>query len=323
MSECQRDRIPAIDCRGLGKVYRRHFARHNHEVCAVQDVSFSVDAGRIVGLIGVNGAGKSTLLGLIAGLYRPIRGNVRVLGYPARSLEARRQLGFMPESSSYLASHNTVSAVLRYHGALLGLSGPALKREVDRLGTRLELSDIMDRACNSLSLGMRQRLSLAIAFLNTPRVLLLDEPSNGLDPIGIVHLRTLLLELRSSGTAILVSSHRLAELERLTTDYLCIHNGRLVELGDPLMARRTKCLRIQVLSGGCKLAPEVLSRWRPYDVSDTELTVEISDDEDAPKVVTQLVRAGAQIMGVVIEKQSVEDMFLHAYEKRDAIHEGS
>ena len=181
----------AVECRQLTKVFRRLLASHAKAVCALREVSLSVHRGQIVGLIGPNGAGKSTLLNLIAGLILPNEGHVTVCGHPARSIAARRGLGYMPEHPVFPGLY-TARAILRYHGALLGFSSAAIARQIDKSIEQLQMQEFIDRPASDFSQGMKQRLALAIAMMNDPQLLLLDEPSNGLDPVGIIQLRDLL-----------------------------------------------------------------------------------------------------------------------------------
>ena len=184
-----------VKCKQLTKVYKSLWIGHSKAVCALKNISLSVNKGQIVGLIGPNGAGKTTLLNMIAGLIFPTEGCLTVCGHPARSIKARYSLGYMPEHPSFLGRYSA-RAVLKYHGALLGLSRKAISLQTDKSIQRLQLQEFANRPCSGFSQGMKQRLALAIALMNDPRVLLLDEPSTGLDPIGIIQLRDLLKQLR-------------------------------------------------------------------------------------------------------------------------------
>ncbi|MHC4439485.1 MAG: ABC transporter ATP-binding protein, partial [Planctomycetota bacterium] len=186
-----------VECEQLTKVYKKLLAGRSKEVCALQGISLSVAEGQIVGLIGPNGAGKSTLLNLMGGLIFATEGRVRICGHPARTIEAQRGLGYMPEHPVFLGRYSAW-AILKYHGALLGLSRHAISIQIDKLTEQLQMDEYIDRPCADFSQGMKQRLALAIALMNDPRFLLLDEPSNGLDPIGIIQLRDLLKKLRDA-----------------------------------------------------------------------------------------------------------------------------
>jgi ABC-2 type transport system ATP-binding protein len=152
--------------------------------------------------------------------------------------------------------------------------------------------------------------ALAVALLNDPQLLLLDEPSNGLDPIGIIRLRDLLKQLRDSGTAIVISSHRLGELEKLTSDYIFMHRGRIVSFADKITASQAGQLRVELVSNGVSIAETVLPAFRVLGVSDTELVIAVSDPDEVPDIVSDLAKGGARIMSVLLQRENIEDVFL-------------
>jgi ABC-2 type transport system ATP-binding protein len=316
MNGSENETVPVIECREVTKVYQSMKAGRRSSVCALDKVSLRVGSGTIIGLIGPNGAGKTTFLSLIAGLIFPTQGFIRVCGHPARSLEARRSLGYIPESPVFLSCYSA-RAVLEYHAALHGLSRQAIAAETDRLLAQLRLEEYADRAVGGFSLGMRQRLALAVALLDHPRLLLLDEPSNGLDPIGVIELRRVLLDVQQSGATILISSHRLGELEKLTSDYVFLHQGRIVEFGGEVPAGQMGRLHIEFLPGSLLLAEETLTPYRPLERSEAGLVVGVAGVQDVPQVVSSLVRAGAQITSVALETQDIEQTFVRLYQERD------
>ncbi len=299
----------AVECRELTKVFRRLLASRAKAVDALREVSLTVHKGQIVGLIGPNGAGKSTLLNLIAGLILPNEGSVTICGHPARSIAARRGLGYMPEHPVFPGLY-TARAILRYHGALLGLSWDAVVRQMDESRQRLQMQEFMDRPASDFSQGMKQRLALAVAMMNNPQLLLLDEPSNGLDPVGIIQLRELLQRLRDAGAAIVISSHRLGELEKLTSDYLFMHRGRIVSFADEISAGQAGRLHVTVVSNGRQIAEKLAPASRILEVSDTELVIGISAVEEVPEVVNNLVQGGARIREVLLQRESIEEVFM-------------
>lgn len=267
-----------------------------------------------MGLIGPNGAGKSTLLNLVAGLVLPTEGSVAVAGHPARSMAARRHLGFMPEHPVFPGLYSGL-AVLRYHASLRGLSRKEIPRQVDRSIERLQMQTFISRPAGDFSQGMKQRLALAIAMLGGPKVLLLDEPSNGLDPMGIIQLRDLLRQLQDSGTAIIISSHRLGELERLTSDYLFMHRGQVVSLGDHVAAGHAGRLHVELVSDGCRIAEVLARRCEVLEASDKGLVIAVGDPDEVPDLVADLAAGGARIMGVSLERENIEDVFVRLCEK--------
>ncbi len=298
-----------VECCGLTKAYRRLFRSSGSVVYALKDVSLSVHQGQIVGLIGPNGAGKSTLLNVIAGLVFPTQGRVTVCGHPARLVAARQHLGYMPEHPVFPGLYSA-RAVLRYHGALLGFSAQSISGQVERAIQRLQMGAWADRPASDFSQGMKQRLALAIATMHDPRLLLLDEPSNGLDPIGVIQLRDLLRRLRDAGTTIVISSHRLGELEKLTSDYIFLHQGQVARFTERIVASQAGQLHVEVKSDGRAAARRSLSPSQVLDASDTELVIAISDPEEVAGIVTRLVEGGAQITSVLLQRESIEEVFV-------------
>jgi len=305
-----------VECEQLTKVFRKLLAGRSKDVCALQSISLSVVEGQIVGLVGPNGAGKSTLLNLMAGLIFPTEGRVSVCGHPARSIEARSGLGYMPEHPAFLGRYSAW-ATLRYHGALLGLSRQTISAQIDKLTEQFQMDEYIDRPCSDFSQGMKQRLALAIALMNDPSFLLLDEPSNGLDPIGIIQLRDLLKKLRDAGTAIVISSHRLGELEKLTSDYIFLYRGEVVSFGDKIAADRVGRLHVGLVSNANQIAKKLLSPAKLLNSSETELVIAVGDEDEVPDIVSSLVKGGARITSIQLQKEDIEDVFLRLYNERN------
>ena len=205
------------------------------EVIAVDDLSFEVDQGTVVGFLGPNGAGKTTTLRMLLGLVTPTSGTARIDGRPYRELaDPIGHVGAVLEASSF---HPGRSA--RNHLRVVATAaGLPLVRADEVLG-QVGLAEAAHRRVGGFSLGMRQRLGLATALLGDPQVLILDEPANGLDPEGVHWLRRFLRQLADQGRTVLVSSHQLAELAQTVDDVILIDHGRLIARGSTadLMAR--------------------------------------------------------------------------------------
>jgi ABC-2 type transport system ATP-binding protein len=197
-------------------------------------VSFDVRHGEIFGFMGHNGAGKTTTLRALLGLLRPTRGEARVLGYDivAESLAIRRLTGFLPGDYA-LPKDLSARRFLRYIGAMFGLSGADLERRIEALLHRFELLEVADKRLGTFSSGMTQKMGLAQALLNDPRLLLLDEPTAGLDPIGRHNVLELMRKLsRENGVTILFSTHILNDIECVCERIAVLHHGRLIANGD-------------------------------------------------------------------------------------------
>ncbi len=307
-----------VECRAVTKIYRSVWSGRAEPVRALDNVSLRIGTGTIVGLIGPNGAGKTTFLSLIAGLILPTEGQIRVCGHPARSVEARRHLGFVPEFPVFLARYSA-KAVLEHHAALCGLARRELAREADRLLEQVKLTEYARRPAGEFSQGMRQRLALAVALIGNPRLLLLDEPSNGLDPIGIIELRRVLAELQEAGATVIISSHRLGELEKLTRNYVFLDCGRVVEFGDRRGgSQQTRRLRIELLDGGPELTEESVTPCQLLESSRTRLIVGVNRTDEVPGVVRRLVEAGARVTSVNLESEDIEQTFVRLCQERKA-----
>ncbi len=201
-----------------------HLTKRYRKVLAVDDVSFGVAAGRITGFVGPNGAGKTTTLRALLGLLTPTSGTATIEGRAFRALDdPPRQVGAVLETTSFHPGRSG-----RNHLRVVAKAAGVQQSRVDEVLEIVGLTDAAKRRAGSYSLGMRQRLCLATALLAEPRILVLDEPANGLDPEGIRWLRTFLRTLASEGRTILVSSHVLAELAQTADDVAVIARGRLV-----------------------------------------------------------------------------------------------
>ena len=217
----------------------RNLRRSFGKVHAVQDVSFSVRKGQVVGFIGANGAGKTTTLRLLATLDSPDAGSITVLGCEATNYpdKVRARLGWMPDS--YGTYDNvTVLEYLDFYARAYGYVGAERARHVEEIMAFTELTSIQDRLMHTLSKGMGQRLCLGRALINDPDLLLMDEPAAGLDPKARIEFKNLVRILSQQGKTILISSHILSELGEMCDTMLFIDNGRIVHHGSSEILRR-------------------------------------------------------------------------------------
>ncbi len=210
----------------------RRFAVPGGEVWAVRDVSFDVAAGEVYGLLGPNGAGKTTTLRIILGLLPPTSGQATVAGYTATHDpdEVRRRVGLVSASAG-LYQHLSVREMLLFFADLYGVDPGRAREELERLARLLGLSELLGRRCATLSTGQRQRVNLARALIHQPPVLLLDEPTLGLDVLGSQVVAEFVAHLREQGKAVILTTHRLDEAERLCDRFGLLHRGRLVISG--------------------------------------------------------------------------------------------
>lgn len=220
---------PVIDVAGLVKHYH---ASDGSVVRAVNGVSLTVDAGEMVGLLGANGAGKTTTLRMLATLLKPTSGTARIAGCDVRTdpVGVRRRLGYVSATTG-VPDRLSAREIFTSFGRLHGLTDDTLPQRVDTLLEQLDLTRCANRPAGRLSSGQRQRISLGRALVHDPPALVLDEPTNALDVIGARDLLALLARLRAEGHAILLSTHRLHEIENRCDRFVIIHGGGVVATG--------------------------------------------------------------------------------------------
>jgi ABC-2 type transport system ATP-binding protein len=220
--------MPAVETRGLAKTYAGAFGRN--PVHALRPLDLAVEEGAIFGLLGPNGAGKTTLVKLLLGIVHPTAGEGSLFGRSIREPAARSAVGFLPENHRF-PEFLTARETLRVYARLAGVPDRERAARADALLARVRLEEAADRRVRTFSKGMMQRLGLAQALMNRPRLVFLDEPTDGVDPVGRREIRDLLLELRAGGTTLFLNSHLLSEIERVCTRVAILHEGRLVRDG--------------------------------------------------------------------------------------------
>lgn len=218
----------AVAVTGLTKVFAVPFRRQS--IVAVRDLDLRVEPGEVYGLLGPNGSGKSTTLKIVLGLVSPTRGQTEIFGRDSRLVESHEAVGFLPENP-YFYKFLTGTETLRFFGQLCGLSGVSLKKRVDEMLELVGLTDARDRRLRGYSKGMLQRIGLAQALINDPKLVVLDEPTAGVDPAGSHQIRDLIVDLRRRGITVLLSSHLLAQVQEVCDRVGILANGALVREG--------------------------------------------------------------------------------------------
>ena len=268
----------------------------------LKNVSFSINEGDILAFIGPNGSGKTTTIKLILGLQKIDSGEVLINGLDiTKNFEdAIRNVGAIvenPDSYMYLTGWQNLRLIADYYG---NISDEDINELVKYVGLESRINDKV----NKYSLGMRQRLGIARALLNKPNILILDEPTNGLDPEGIKDLRVLLKRLSSDGMGILISSHNLAELESFCNKVCIIDNGKIIESSEVTTLKNNENIVMFIVSDTTKINIK-----DTFDVKKTSFKVK-ANKEIVAKIIKQLVKDGIDIYEVKNEELTLEEAFL-------------
>jgi ABC-2 type transport system ATP-binding protein len=291
-----------------------HLTRAFSERVVVDDVSLEVGKGELVALLGPNGAGKTTTMRMLAGLIRPTSGTTAIEGVeftPRNGSRLRQRIGFLTEAPG-LWDRLTVRENLEVYADLYGVVRPSAA--VDALLSRLGLSDHASARSAELSKGMKQKAALARALVHDPEVVLLDEPTAGLDPEIAKQVRDMLEERRAAGCALLVSTHNLDEAERIA-DRVAVIQHRLLAYDRPdALRRRFSKGHVRVRVAG--QASRFLGAARAFDAGatahDATLTLQLNDAEaQTSALVRNLVSGGADVIEVSQERAGLEDVYLH------------
>ncbi|GAA5039962.1 ABC-2 type transport system ATP-binding protein [Thermocatellispora tengchongensis] len=291
----------AVWCSGLRKRYRRR--------TAVDGVSLTVGRGEVVGLLGPNGAGKTTVIKILLGLVRPDAGEVMLLGRPARDPYARARVGYLPELFRY-QPWLTAADVLALHARLAGVAVP--DRERREFLAAVGLADRAGDRVGGFSKGMQQRLGLAVALVARPELVVLDEPTSAMDPIGRADVRDLLLSLKARRVAVLLNSHLIGEVERVCDRVFILDKGRVAASGTlaELLGRRELRLRLDEVSAEAEAR---LAEAGRLTRSGDAFTVALPAGEDTttvPDLVADLVGLGVRVHAVEPGRISLEERLL-------------
>ncbi len=290
---------PALSTHHLTKIFG--------SVTAIQDLDLSIPKLGVSAFLGPNGSGKSTTIRLLLGLLKPTSGSCEVLGRPAGDLKALARIGAMVENPS-LYPHLTGRENLRIQATIRQCPKTSVQACLDLVGLR----DAADRPCKGYSLGMKQRLGLAMALIHEPELLILDEPTNGLDPGGIREMRELIRELPfRTGTTVFLCSHLLAEVEQVADHVVILAKGRMRFQGtlDQLRAHCGSWVEVQCSDPQRAF---VLLQAEGFCVQALDEILQIEGDRQTlARVAEVLVRHGISIYGLKVKGAGVEDAFLH------------
>lgn len=293
---------------------RKHYGR----IEALKGVSLEVEPGQIFGLLGQNGAGKSTLVKIMLGIVRKTDGDAFLLGYPAGTTDVRRRVGYLPEDHQFPEYH-TARSLLDFYGRLYGLTRDERMKRIAEAMEVVGLRKRMDTKIRTYSKGMKQRLGIAQSFFHDPEVIFLDEPTDGVDPVGRKEIRDLLVQLRGEGRTIFVNSHLLGEVEMISDRVAILHQGELVRIGTVADLTRQEGRFVIGLVAGQEFPAELVAKlgYQVHQVGDQYEVVTGQGDKGIDEVLVLLHQQGLKLRHLVEKKQSLEDVFVTMVESAD------
>jgi ABC-2 type transport system ATP-binding protein len=301
----------AFEAIGLSKTFRRWWSRR--EVRALRDVSFAAESGSVFGLLGANGAGKTTLVKVALTIAHADRGEVRLLGQPVRDRAIFRKVGYLPENPRFPA-HLTASQVLRLYGSLSGADPKQVRENAAKWLDRLELGKWRDTRVSKFSKGMNERLAFAQALVHDPDFVFLDEPTDGLDPMGRREVRQICRELADAGKTVFINSHILAEIELICDRIALMKGGQIIEQGTIK----------ELTSGGGEYeivvpAADGLDDWLreklvAFTGVDGHLHVQLPDRSSANSLIDTLRQRNVEIESLSNKRRTLESVFIDRME---------
>lgn len=300
---------PAIEIENLTKEYPHGFLNLKKRI-SLEGLNMQVETGEIFGFIGPNGAGKSTTIKLLMSLIFPTAGTARILGKPISDIEMHRDIGYLPEQP-YFYDYLTAFEVLDYFGQIHDLTATDRKDRVQRMLGKVGLETAGKIQLRKYSKGMLQRVGMAQAILHDPKVVILDEPMSGLDPVGRREVRDIILELKRDGKTVMFSTHILSDAEMLCDRVGVIVGGKLRGIGAPeqLVDMKTKGMEILFELAAQSAAPLLAEATRTGDRYRLQVP-----EEELYGAIEQLRVAGAKILSVTQVKATLEEFFMHLVE---------
>lgn len=304
--------MAAIETFSLEKTYLVGFWRKKPR-SALKPLTLSIEESEIFGYLGPNGAGKTTTLKLLLGLAKPTGGSARILGGSIHDLGVRQQIGFLPEQP-YFYDYLTASELLNYFGQLSGVTARERKRRIEAALDRVGLGASGDVQLRKFSKGMLQRVGIAQAILHDPKLVFLDEPMSGLDPIGRREVRDLIQSLKDQGTTVFFSTHILSDAEALCDRVAVLNHGELRGVG--VVADLTSSVRgkLEIVWQGSMAMPVIRALGASCHATGETIRAEVEETKlDA--AIDAIRRAGAKLISITPMRATLEDYFvakLHA-----------
>ncbi len=299
-----------VEIANLSKDYETGFWRKK-KMRALDDLSLTVEAGQIFGFLGGNGAGKTTTIKILMSLLFPTAGSAKILGRDISDVNMHREIGYCPENP-YFYDYLTAFELMNYFGEIFGLGGSKQKERSAELLTSVGLAKKdWNKQLRKFSKGMLQRVGLAQSLVNEPKVVFLDEPMSGLDPMGRREIRELIAGLREKGTTVFMSTHILSDVEALCDQVAILRGGKLAATGklDDLLARDGENISFEINASGVSAESVNFRKGRMTEKAGG-VSIEVSSEQEIDAVIAAIRAAGGKLLSVQPIKQSLEELFV-------------
>ena len=304
---------PAIETAGLLKIFRNRWS--GKEVRAVDGITLRVEPGATFGLLGPNGAGKTTFVKLLLSCAHPTAGSARVFGRNASLPDARRSIGYLPENHRF-PTYMTGRSMLDFYGALSGMDSTSRQKRIPELLATVGLADWGNVRLGKYSKGMLQRVGLAQALMHSPSLLILDEPTDGVDPIGRIQIRELLHTLEQQGVTIFLNSHLLSEVELFCRDVAIIHRGRVALEGKVKDLTAGSGYRVEAAGVPEKLRDALRAKARTVAERNGNIEFIFAGRDEANQAVDLLRSERCEIETLARATSTLEEVFVKVIHER-------
>lgn len=298
----------AIETRSLSKEYSSSFGKK--KVNALVNLDLDINKGTIFGLLGPNGAGKTTLVKLLLQIIFPTFGSGKLLGEDIGDYKLKKRIGYLPENHKY-PPYLTGGEVLNFFGKLSGMEGSVLSKKIDELLELVKLTKWKKSKIKTYSKGMMQRLGLAQTLINDPELIFLDEPTDGVDPIGRKEIRDILLELKDRSKTIFLNSHLLSEVEKITDRVGILNKGKLLREGTVKeLTEKKEEYTLSVENSEIDIEKYSSENVLINKLTDRSYAVKVDDIQSMNQLVDKLRRNEILINEIVLQKNTLEEMFI-------------
>jgi ABC-2 type transport system ATP-binding protein len=290
----------------------RHISKTFGTTKAVDDISFDLNEGEILGLIGPNGAGKTTTIRMILDIFKPDQGSISILGGPMDE-NKKNQIGYLPEERG-LYQDITLDQCLSYLASLKGLSRTEINDQLDSFMATFDLLEFRQKKVKEMSKGMQQKAQLITTLIHKPKLIIVDEPFNALDPVNTQMAKELLREERIKGTAIIMSTHQMNQAEELCDRILLINKGQVVLSGSLAELRRLFAKQELLVKAESKL-PKIIAGVEKIELVNDHYRLYLSKSAKPSQVLSELIRSGVELDRFEVDQPSLDEIFIATVKK--------